>query len=74
MTLNLSGTETVSHTLTRGLCSQWKELTTGFCLGHQKEHWYKEKNGPIQMLIHTHTHTRIHIVQPLLNSVTFLVS
>ena len=35
--MNLSGPETVSRTLTRVLCSQWKELTTDFCLGHQKE-------------------------------------
>ena len=59
MTLNLSGPETVSCTLTRVLCSQWKELTTDFCLGHQKEHGCKGKNDPIQMLIHTHTHTHI---------------
>ena len=59
MTLNLSGPETVSCTLTRVLCSQWKELTNDFCLGHQKEHGCKGKNDPIQMLIHTHTHTHI---------------
>ena len=60
MTLNLSGTETVSSVLTRVLCSQWKGLIIHFCLEHQKEHWCKGKNDPIRMLIHTHTHIYTH--------------